>query len=262
MVYVFAVNTAVSLISGLSLLLIWRQDRSHAFARSIALAQLCNVAAVLSYTVWRGPLSALNLVGVIGIAAGSAGVFLYGSRAVLQLAGKRHSHAAHMGVVALLFMVYGVVLLAEAVRVYAFVNMVMYAGAGLYALRLLWDRGWKERAIGLAIFLLGLNFINLLLPGEAGVTTQLACGTVLRVTLALAYAFAALDRSRLRSERMRQRFETLSENSVQGPAQWQSPHGGSAARSAQARRYCHPCPPVGLAHPLGRQPRHPHPGAR
>jgi len=216
LIYLVAVNAAISLVCSVCLLLLWCQNRSQSFTRSMGLAQFCNAMAVLSYMLWRGPLPALALAGLAGIALASAGVFMFGTRAVFELGGRQHSRTVHWLAVLLLFMVYGGVLVTESGRLFGLLNLLIYCAIGLYAVRLLWSRGWAERSIGLAMVLLGLNFLNLALPGEAGLSRQLAIGTVLRVALVMAFAFAAMRRARQHADVQRKRFERLSEDSAQG----------------------------------------------
>ena len=216
MFFVFAINAAVSLVAGLGLLFIWRQDKTQDFARSIALAQLANSIAGFCYFGWKSSDFIAHLLGGIGIALSSAAILTFGVGAVLQMAGARsgaHQRVFLFGVASAL---YGLVLSSESVRLFGLANSCLYMGVGLYALRLLWLKGLPERLIGLTITLIGVNFLTMAFLDEPGVPYQLSVGTVLRVILTMAFGFAALQRSRKQSETLLQRFEKLSANSFQG----------------------------------------------
>ena len=214
--YVVATNAAVSLLGGLCLLLLWRMDRTQLFVKNIALAQLCNLAAVMSYIAWRGAHPSLQAVGLGGIAFFSAAVISFGTRAVLQLAGKAVGTVWQTVAFVVLVLAYFALLGNGLQSIYGWLNTLIYLGVGLYGSRLLWAQPWPERLAALVITLLGLNFLHVALLGEAALIQQLAIGTVLRVVLFLVFAIAAVERTRALSERMRQRFEKLSEHSFQG----------------------------------------------
>lgn len=214
--YVVLTNAAVSLFGGLCLLSIWQMDRTQLFAKNIALAQLCNLAGVMSYIAWRSASPVLQDVGLGGIALFSAAVFSFGTRALLQLAGKAVGQVWQAAAFVLLGLTYAILVVNGLQHIYGWLNTLIYLGVGLYGLRLLWAHAWPERLAAAIIALLGLNFLHVALLGEAGLTEQLAIGTVLRVVLFLVFAISAVERTRALSERMRQRFEQLSENSFQG----------------------------------------------
>ncbi len=216
MAFVFAINASVSVIAGLWLLFIWQQDKTQHFARSIALAQIANAVAVLSWFAWDSTSFPIHTLGSSGIAFGSAAIFTFCTGAVLQLAGKKTGMRAGMVAFALMSLLFGGVLASGQGQLFGLLNTCMYMGVGLYALRLLWAGGWAERLIGLLITLLGVNFLTMTLFGEPGAVYQLSVGTVLRVSLVMAFSLAAMQRSRAPSENLLQRFAQLNAHSFQG----------------------------------------------
>ena len=210
MVYVFVIHAGVSLVGGLCLLLIWRMDQEQDFAKSMALAQLSNGAALLSYLAWYSgePLAP----GLAGIALCSAAVFVLDGRSVLQLAGGTLRLGWQLGGFGLLALLNLALLSDSASR--SGLNGLLYLSLGLYGLRRL--RTGPERAIGILLCMLGLSFLPIALLAEAGTAPHMVLATVLRLALLLAYVVAALQRSRDRSERLLQRFEGLSSHSFQG----------------------------------------------
>ena len=216
MFFVFSINAAVSLVAGLCLLFIWRQDKTQYFARSIALAQFANALAVFSYFAWKSSDPLVHAMGGLGIACGSAAIVTFGAGAVLELAGIRPTVRKGALVFGLTGLLYGAVLAGESAHLFGLLNTMIYLAMGLSALRLLWSKGWPERQIGLTMSLMGLNCLIMAFMGEAGAAYQLSVGTVLRLMLTMAFGFAALQRSRRQSENLLQRFEKLSANSFQG----------------------------------------------
>ncbi len=208
MVHVFFINAAVSLVGGLCLLLVWRMDREQDFAKSMALAQLGNFAALLSYLAWSSGQALAP--GVAGIALCSAAVLVFAGRSLLQLGATQLRLGWQLG--ALLGLLYLALLSEGASRPYGGLNALVYLSMGLYVLL----RTGAERTIGVLICLLGLNFLHIALLGLTGAAQYMALDTVLRMALLLAFVVAALQRSRARSERLLQRFAGLSNHSFQG----------------------------------------------
>jgi PAS domain S-box-containing protein len=214
--FVFAINSAVSLVAGLGLLFIWRQDRTQDFAKSMALAQLANALAGICYFAWKSSDSVAHTLGALGIALCSAAIFTFGTGAVRQMVGLHSGTHQRLLVFFLSGLLYCFVLASESIKLFGFFNATVYMGVGFYAMRLLWGNGLAERLIGLSIALLGVNFLSMAFLGEPAAAFQVSVGTVLRVILIMAFAIAALQRSRMQSDTLLQRFEKLSANSFQG----------------------------------------------
>ena len=87
---------------------------------------------------------------------------------------------------------------------------------GLYALKILWNVGTSERVMAFLIVLIGVNIWNRVLFGEHGAAIQVSVGIVLRIMLAVTVIYTALKRTRLITESIRNRFQTLSDKSLQG----------------------------------------------
>ena len=112
---------------------------------------------------------------------------------------------------------YALVMLTDnAVKNMGGIAILVTTTAGVYATVKLWNRGRIERSIGLLVIASGA--VNLLLAFGGGTVIQAVVGlsVFIRVGLTFAFIFAALNRSAAHGERMLQRFEQLSEHSLQG----------------------------------------------
>ena len=63
MPYVLIINAAVSLITGVALVLVWRRDRTQTFTRYIGLANLLQLLVPLTYWWMNRDLPGLQGVG-------------------------------------------------------------------------------------------------------------------------------------------------------------------------------------------------------
>ena len=67
MLHVFSVYIAVTVATGLALLLVWRHDRKQSFTALLGLSHLIWTAYPLSYLVARQPDVALKVIGLMGL---------------------------------------------------------------------------------------------------------------------------------------------------------------------------------------------------
>ncbi len=216
MAFVFAIDASVSFVTCLFLLFIWQQDKSQECAKSIALAHMANTIALLSWFTWKSATPPIALAGSIGIACASAAVFTFCTRAAFGLAGIPSGTRRSVAAFAVMSLLFAGLLSAGWVPLFGLLNAFLYLCLGLYAMHLLRNGDGAERLIGLLLILLGLNFLTMVVPDEAGAAYYLSVDIVLRMGLAMAFAFAALQRARTRSEGLLQRFEKLHTHAFQG----------------------------------------------
>jgi PAS domain S-box-containing protein len=216
MYYVFGVNMAVSIVLGVALLLVWQRDKAQSFAKYIGLAQLLNAAPTLFYIAFRSNNPILQVVGEVGVSLALASIYTVQFIAIRRLSG----HIPPKSQVATLFCLFlayvGIAVHLNDARLIAITGFTLHGLTGAFAIRWLWRFGIAERLIGILFIALGFNALTVVMGGEAAYVQQLSVGAVLRVALGLTFMYAALVRSAQESDRQRERFELLSDNSLQG----------------------------------------------
>lgn len=217
MLYPFAFFIAVMLVTGSSLLLVWRKDRSLIFAALLGLAHLVYCFNPIAYWAWRDPMPALHMlgfVGLVGVAAGSLTLLIAG---LVHLSRKRWPrHAAPVLFFGQAAMYGG--LLSHDIQFAQAGAGLLNTLVGLVVCRWLWGGGLSQRTVGVVLVLLGLNHFTFVFGGDAAVPTQATVSAVLRLTLCLALLYAAMVRSAARANRLKDRFFALTERSPQGVA--------------------------------------------
>jgi PAS domain S-box-containing protein len=215
---VFLLNSAVCVITGLSLLLVWRHDKEQRFIRNVAFSMLAGAPLAFLAIAWRSADPLVAMVGSAGLSLSGVAIFTFLFSASMDLANRPLTRRQSTIVFALLLMLYFWVIGHDSLALIGLLHAVLFVSAGAYLTYRLWSSGWVERLIGLLIVILGTNAMHVGVLGEDGIVPQAAVGILLRIAIALAFAFAALSRTKARSERIAQRFENLSKNSLQGMA--------------------------------------------
>ena len=217
MLYPYAFYTAVMIVTGSALLLVWRKDRAQRFAALLGLAHLVFCFNPLAYLAWRQPepaWAALGFVGLVSVAAGSITLLIGGFAHLSRKNWPRHTAPAlFFGQAAF----YATLLSIDTQLAQAGVAL-MNTAAGLIVCRWLWPLGQGERISGVVLVLLGLNFLPFVIWGDPAAPAQTAVAAVLRVVLCLALIYAAMVRSAARANRLKDRFFELTERSHQGVA--------------------------------------------
>ncbi len=215
--YALAINIAVNLIVGLTLLLAWRRDRAQMFSRDIGWAYLSQMFIPLMYLAMRqsGPL--LHAAGAAGMVLFTG---LYLSLLLLgiaRLAGlpltRQHEALLLLGLV-----LFSGMLLYINARLAQSVMAAIHIASGLVATAWLWRLGAAERLTGLMLMLIGFNQYIYVVAGEPGLALQATLASLLRLTLGFALLQAAIRRSTEESRHLRDRFQHLTEHSHQGMA--------------------------------------------
>ena len=215
MLYAFAINAGVSLVLGMALLIVWRTDKTQMFTKSAAYSLLLNATSALAYPLY-GTTNTGSIIASGALAVGAGFTFMYSFRAIVHLDNRFPSFRASAVVFGTFVAVY---LLATSSQSLLFGVAFTSAGFlvfGLYALKVLWNAGTSERVMAFIIVLFGINIWSRLVFGEHGAAVQVSVGLVLRVALAITIVYTALKRSRFITDSIRNRFQTLSEKSLQG----------------------------------------------
>jgi PAS domain S-box-containing protein len=215
---ILLLNSAVCVITGLGLLIVWRHDTEQRFTKNVALSLLAGAPLGPLAIAWRSADPMISIPGMVGISLAGVTMFTFLFIASMDLANRPVTRKQLFAAFALLLVPYGWVTTQHSLTLIGMLNAMLYISGGAYLTHKLWPLGWVERLIGLLTLLLGTNALHVALMGEEGMVQQAAIGILLRVGITLAFAFAALSRTKASAERTAQRFENLSENSLQGMA--------------------------------------------
>ncbi len=215
---ILMLNSAVCVITGLGLLIVWRQDTEQRFTKNAALSLLAGAPLWALASAWRSGDPMIAMLGTVGLSLAGVAMFTFLVSASMDLANRPVTRKQLLAIFALLLVPYGWVTTQHSLPMVGMLNAMLYVSGGAYLTHTLWSSGWVERLIGLLILFLGINALHVALMGEEGVVQQAAAGILLGIGITLAFAFAALSRTKASAERIAQRFENLSENSPQGMA--------------------------------------------
>jgi PAS domain S-box-containing protein len=219
LIYVLA--GAFSLLAASALWAVWVRDREQAFARDVAMWYVSTAAVIFCYPLWRNTNagSILQIVAFVGIVGGFAlgHTFLFiGLRRFT--ANNVPSYRVAYQSAGALFVIYGLVFwwASDGVRSLGALSMVVVTLAGVYATKKLWSRGAIERSIGFLIAASALVNVMIAIWGTSVMPLAAGLAAIFRTATALAFVFAALNRSTIKTEQVLTQFEELSENAMQG----------------------------------------------
>jgi diguanylate cyclase (GGDEF)-like protein/PAS domain S-box-containing protein len=216
LLYALSVNSAVSLIIGLALLVTWRHHRGQRFICDIGLAHLVQVfiplaglAEASSHQAWQ----AAGTATIVFAQVVYTGLMVLGIARLSRWAVLRREWL----VLSLLMSLAGVAALVSGQEVLvATLAPIFNTLVGAVATRRLWHHVTAERWVGPLLLVLGATQLAPLLYPDAGLLWQLSLGTVLRVALGLALVYATLERSTEATRGLRGRLQHLVEHSHQG----------------------------------------------
>ena len=214
--YVIGINVALSIALGVMLWLVWRRDRSQAFARDMSWVQFFSfVAPAFSYAYFsQSPI--LQGVGMLGIAVGQTLGYTFLVVATRRLSGANPLGREKLSIAATLFILFGsMVTTRDPTLVYG-VAAGMYIAIGILTSYWLRSHRVSDRVIGLLLLVQGMNLLIVVFQGEKALALQMGGSIVIRVMIVFAFAYAALDRSAAAMQQARERFERLSESALQG----------------------------------------------
>lgn len=214
----YLLSTALQLLASGALWVVWLRDRRQVFARDIALWYFFASLIILAYPLWLSTNPLVHGAGVVLLA------FLYGLAQSFLLMGVHRflggavpQTRTSLVLVGTLVSIYALLILQpNAVQNASAWSAILVCSAGAYAARGLWRRGRLERMAGVLLILVGLCNLILAYGGEAAIPVALALFSVLRLAVAFTFVFAALNRSTTQAERMLERYEQLSEQSLNG----------------------------------------------
>ena len=216
LIYFYLLNAGVSLATGVALWLVWWQDRQHVFARSVAFAQLAYVIPTVILVAWAGHNvePSTQVLAVLAVSMAFAYMFLV--RALVELQGQLIPLRWQVLMALVLFAGFELAAQAKRPDLMGAQSFLVLVSVGIWAARKLWARGVPEKVLCLCVMLMSFNSLDLGWMGPGDGYVQSGFGTLLRLVAVMAFAFAAMDRSRASIQHLRDRFEKISANSLQG----------------------------------------------
>jgi len=216
LLYSLLVNSAVSLIIGVALLLLWRHHRQQRFTCDLGLAHLVYMlvplwvlAEQLGGPAWR----AAGVGGILFCEVAYTGLMVLGIARLSRWPVVRREWVA----LALLVSLAGLAALQSGHPApIASLVPILNTLVGVVATRRLWGSHTAEKLVGPLLLVLGATQFGFVLQPDTSLVWQLSLGSVLRVALGLALVYAALERSTEETQQLRDRFRHLIENSHQG----------------------------------------------
>jgi PAS domain S-box-containing protein len=215
-VYAFAIDSAISIVLGIALLLVWKSDRTQKFTHSAGLTQLCNVCLPLFGSAYVSANPTLHSIGITGLSLAAGLIYMFSVRAMFELVGKQPGQRASVVAFAGAALLFALTSMPNGVALGALFTGLTYVLLGLVSMRFVWHWGTAERFVALLVVLIGINALARAFLGADGAAIQFSVGTVLRTALAIAVIYIALKRTRQASEAVRSRFQALTEKSFQG----------------------------------------------
>ena len=217
LVYVFAINLTLALLTALTLWLVWSKDKEQSFLLSFALMNLCSGSLMLSHLAWSSSQPWQHMVGLIGAPLFTAAHMVLGLRAIQQLRGHQPDNRNCWLAFAVLLVFFGGVLFAfNDQRIYSGIYGGAWLLIGLFAIDRLWHMGGSEKIIAPLMFCVALNTLLLAAVGESWIVFLYSNSAILRVALAMAVMYCALARTFNVAAAAKARFEHLSQNARHG----------------------------------------------
>lgn len=217
-----AINATVSLVMGVALILLWRQDRSQRFTLYLGWANLVQLLVPVAYGISRQPHAVLQLLGTWGLPLAAS------TYTTLLIAGAAHL-AGHALTRRGLWVIWGVFALTNALAIaigglalgqtsVASINTFI----GVLCAYWLRTNGQgqfnAERLVGPLLILLGLIQFIYVAYGDEGAALLATLGAILRMTLGMVLLYAALRRTQNQNHAVQDLFWRLTEHSLQGIA--------------------------------------------
>ncbi len=221
MTYALTVSTAINLIIGTALLMVWRSNRRQGFSLYIGLSYLMGAAVAGSYGMLVRPDLKLSPPGVLVLLFTS---IAYTTLLVLGVVSLARRRLPARGTLLLMLLAVGALTGTayhlggpSAARICA---ATINLGVGVFATRWLWNADGSSfstlRLVGPLLTLMGASQYLYVLPMDSGLLLQIHVSSVLRVALGVAMLYAAWKRAEADSLREHQRFRVLTERSHQG----------------------------------------------
>ncbi|WP_374258369.1 putative bifunctional diguanylate cyclase/phosphodiesterase [Aquabacterium sp.] len=216
--YTFAIYMAVTLITGAALLMVWRQDRSQSFTAQLGLSHLIWTGYPVAYFATHSTNPLVHGVGVFGLSIVPSLCLTLMVAGIGSLSRRQVARPILVAMTVTLTITH-VVVISHDMGLMQGVSASINIAISLMLANWLWRMGVGERITAGLLILAGLNQFNFVLqPTDQGAMLQTVFATVLRLMLALALMYAAINRTADGVRRMRDRFFLLTERAHQGVA--------------------------------------------
>ncbi len=213
--YHFVASFSVYMIVGCALLLVWRRQPAHRFVRDIAWSTITAGITLVGYLLYSQAIKPFDVVGFMTLPLGSVANIMFLVSAVAHLTELKLSRKFLL-VMTLLLMLIWLLPMVEIYMYWALATLVILTAIGVWASLCLWKKTLIERLVGPLLIALGLNQLIVLNWGESGLQAQVLAATLIRLSIALVFMFAALERTAKSLQKSSKHFELLTENSHQG----------------------------------------------
>jgi len=216
MMYSYFTNAVVYLIMGAALLLVWRRHSSQAFARDLGFSTLAAALIPIGYLLYTNLAAPWNMAGLVLVLSGAIPNLLLLTSAVLRLAGRRLPPRVMVGMAVAMALLLTVPSTAQRLVLWPAVNLSFFCVLGVLTMRWMWRTNAIERLVGPLLVILATTQLPLVLHGEDGLAANLFGSTVVRAAMGCVFMFAALERAAREMAKLYQRFQLLTEHSLQG----------------------------------------------
>lgn len=218
--YPLLLNALVSLIVGVSLILVWQRNRQQTFTSYLGWSNVVQLAGPISYWLFLHGDAVVSRLGAVALPVASAAYATLMVLGASQLADRPLRRRWVVGLVVTLLAINSVSVWQGDLRVAQTISATLNTALGLLCSYWLWNAGNRNfgpsRMTGVLLTALGLNQFTYVLLQESGVALQASLSTLIRVALGLVLIYAALQRSAREARRLRERFERLTDRSHQG----------------------------------------------
>ncbi len=216
MLYVFLTYIAVTLATGVALLLVWRHDRKQSFTAMLGVSHLIWSAYPLCYLATRSPDVLWQIAGRMGLAIVPSLCLILMVKGISLLSGRR-IELKQLQLLFIALLIGHAAITSQDLGWGQAGSAIINLSVSLIVANWLRKKNRAEQFTGVLLVLAALNQFNFVLhPGDQGAMTQTAVATVLRLLLAISLMYAALTRSAEAGQRVRDRFFQLTDRSPQG----------------------------------------------
>jgi diguanylate cyclase (GGDEF)-like protein len=213
-------NATISLIMGLSLLLVWRRNPKHVFTRLMGWSNIVQLLVPVFFWAYQHQNGALIALGAIALPVAATANTVLLIVATLQVAGiapKRHIlviFSMVMLAVSAASMLQADLRVGQAILASVFTCLALFCTAVLWQQRQVLDKG--TLLVGPLLVALGISQFIFVIWGNDGIGPQAALAAVWRLSLGLVLIDTALRRNAKENLQLRLRFERITDRSHQG----------------------------------------------
>lgn len=213
-------NATISLIMGVSLLLVWRRNPKHVFTRLMGLSNIVQLLVPVFYWVYRHENGALMALGAVALPVVATANTVLLVTSTLQVAALPPKRATLVVFSLMMLAISAVSMLQEDLRLGQGILAAIFTSLALFCSAVLWrQRNALDKStllVGPLLVALGVVQFIYVGWGDAGIGLQAALAAVCRLSLGLVLIDTALRRNAHENLQLRRRFERITDRSHQG----------------------------------------------